>query len=220
MSNPFHAHSQTFTTMAQQQMNSGYGRKMQNRERIQEFTSSILKHGVKSDIVSEVEPGVFFSPSDKMKMEDLTTKLKQIDTKLAHYRNMKLRMQNLIKGMKKTRNLRDDVVKTVSANVFSMIPIDVLNNILENSCGEDEDIFAMIERIKSAKVEEKRNFIDIDVSDTEMSDTMNEDDQQLLNALEAKRKRKSGGKKRSAKKAKIETVSSLQSDLELSDDEQ
>ncbi|KAH3689891.1 hypothetical protein DPMN_190849 [Dreissena polymorpha] len=163
--------------MAHQQLNSSYGRKMQNRERIREFTSTLLQHGVRSNMVSEVEHGVFVSPDDTMKLNDLSAKLKQIDAKITHYKNLKVRTQHLIKGIKKTKTMRFDVVKTVSANVFNMITNVELNEILESSLGEDKDMFALIERIKSTKVQEKRRVADIDVSDTDLSDTLNDDEQ-------------------------------------------
>ncbi|KAH3780188.1 hypothetical protein DPMN_157999 [Dreissena polymorpha] len=54
-------------------------------------------------MVSEVEPGVFVSPDDTMKLNDLSAKLKQIDAKLTHYKNLKVRTRHLIKGIKKTK---------------------------------------------------------------------------------------------------------------------
>ncbi|KAH3735901.1 hypothetical protein DPMN_042462 [Dreissena polymorpha] len=56
-------------------------------------------------------------------------------------------------------------------------------------------MFALIERIKSTNVEEKRKYADIDISDTEMSDTLDDDEKETMNALAIKRMRKSGEKK-------------------------
>ncbi|KAH3835665.1 hypothetical protein DPMN_109023 [Dreissena polymorpha] len=193
--------------MAQQMLN--------NRERINEFANAVLQHGVKRNWVSEVEPGVFVSPNYSSKLEDLSKKLQQIDTKLAQYRRLKVRTQHLIKGIKKTKNLQDDVLKTVSSKVFDRVPIDVLNKILGS--GEDETMFSLIERIKSSKVEKKRNYADIDISDAEMSDTLNDDEEEIMNALAVKRMRKSGEKNPVKKPKKEKTILS---DLELSDDDQ
>ncbi|KAH3779553.1 hypothetical protein DPMN_157356 [Dreissena polymorpha] len=193
--------------MAQQMLN--------NRERINEFANAVLQHGVKRNWVSEVEPGVFVLPNYSSKLEDLSKKLQQIDTKLAQYRRLKVRTQHLIKGIKKTKNLQDDVLKTVSSKVFDRVPIDVLNKILGS--GEDETMFSLIERIKSSKVEEKRNYADIDISDAEMSDTLNDDEEEIMNALAVKRMRKSGEKKTVKKPKKEKTILR---DLELSDDDQ
>ena len=192
--------------MAQQMLN--------NRERINEFANAVLQHGVKRNWVSEVEPGVFVSPNYSSKLEDLSKKLQQIDTKLAQYRRLKVRTQNLIKGIKKTKNLQDDVVKTVSSNVFDRIPIDVINKILGS--GEDENMFALIERIKSSNVEEKRKYADIDISDTEISDTLNDDEKEIMNGLAVKRMRKSGETKAAKKPKKEKTILS---GLELTDDD-
>jgi hypothetical protein len=106
-------------------------------------------------------------------------------------------------------------LKTVSSKVFDRVPIDVLNKILGS--GEDETMFSLIERIKSSKVEEKRNYADIDISDAEMSDTLNDDEEEIMNALAVKRMRKSGEKKTVKKPKKEKTILS---DLELSDDDQ
>ncbi|KAH3780189.1 hypothetical protein DPMN_158000 [Dreissena polymorpha] len=94
-----------------------------------------------------------------------------------------------------------------------MLTIDVLNEILESSSGENKNIFALIERIKSTKVQEKRSVADIDVSDTDMSDTLDDDEQQIMNALAAKRTRTTG-----VKKQKKETP--MLSDLEMSVEDQ
>ncbi|KAH3839072.1 hypothetical protein DPMN_112494 [Dreissena polymorpha] len=196
-------------------LTSNYAMKMNNRERIQQFSNNVLKHGVKRNLVSEVESGVFLSPDDFLKIEKLSQKLKQIDAKLAQYKSLKVRTQNLIKGIKKTKNLQDDVVKTVSSKVFDRVPIDVINKILGS--GEDENMFAQIERIKSSNVEEKRKYADIDISDLEISDTLNDDEQEIMNALAVKKMRKSGEKK-SVKKTKKEKT--ILSDLELSDDDE
>ncbi|KAH3882783.1 hypothetical protein DPMN_006728 [Dreissena polymorpha] len=178
--------------MAQAMFTSSYAMKMNNRERIQQFANTVLNHGVKRILVSEVESGVFLSPNDYSKIEKLSQKLEQNDAKLAQYKSLKLRTQNLMKGIKKTKNLQDDVVKTVSSNVLDRVPIDVINKILGS--GEDENMFALIERIKSSNVEEKRQYADIDISDTEMSDTMNDNEKETMNALAVKRMRKSGEK--------------------------
>ena len=170
---------------------------------------------MKRNLVSEVESGVFLSPNDYLKIKELSEKLKQIDAKLAQYKSLKVRTQNLIKGIKKTKNLQDDVVKTVSSNVFDRIPIDVINKILGS--GEDENMFALIERIKSSNVEEKRKYADIDISDTEISDTLNDDEKEIMNGLAVKRMRKSGETKAAKKPKKEKTILS---DLELSDDDE
>ncbi|KAH3777039.1 hypothetical protein DPMN_178475 [Dreissena polymorpha] len=201
--------------MAQAMLTSSYAIKTNNRERIQQFANTVLNHGVKRNLVSEVESGVFLSPNDYLKIKELSEKLKQIDAKLAQYRRLKVRTQHLIKGIKKTKNLQDDVLKTVSSKVFDRVPIDVLNKILGS--GEDETMFSLIERIKSSKVEEKRNYADIDISDAEMSDTLNDDEEEIMNALAVKRMRKSGEKKTVKKPKKEKTILS---DLELSDDDQ
>ncbi|KAH3850463.1 hypothetical protein DPMN_092874 [Dreissena polymorpha] len=201
--------------MAQAMLTSSYVMKTNNRERIQQFANTVLNHGVKRNLVSEVESGVFLSPNDYLKIKELSEKLKQIDAKLAQYKSLKVRTQNLIKGIKKTKNPQDDVVKTVSSNVFDRIPIDVINKILGS--GEDKNMFALIERIKSSNVEEKRKYADIDISDTEISDTLNDDEKESMNGLAVKRMRKSGETK-AAKKPKKENT--ILSDLELSDDDE
>ncbi|KAH3807998.1 hypothetical protein DPMN_136346 [Dreissena polymorpha] len=201
--------------MAQAMLTSSYAMKTNNRERIQQFANTVLNHGVKRNLVSEVELGVFLSPNDYLKIEELSQKLTQIDAKLAQYKSLKVRTQNLIKGIKKTKNLQDDVVKTVSSNVFDRVPIDVIYKILGS--GEDENMFALIERIKSSNVEEKRKYADIDISDTEMSDTLNDDEQEIMNALSFKKMRKSVEKKAVKKPKKEKTILS---DLELSDDDE
>ncbi|KAH3706032.1 hypothetical protein DPMN_065411 [Dreissena polymorpha] len=150
---------------------------------------------------------VFLSPNDYLKIEELSEKLKQIDAKLAQFKSLK--------GIKKTKNLQNDVVKTVSSNVFDRIPIDVINKILGS--GEDENMFALIERIKSSNVEEKRKYADIDISDTEISDTLNDDEKEIMNGLAVKRMRKSGETKAAKKPKKEKTILS---DLELSDDDE
>ncbi|KAH3797863.1 hypothetical protein DPMN_151452 [Dreissena polymorpha] len=201
--------------MAQAMLTSSYAMRTNNRERIQQFANTVLNHGVKRNLVSEVEAGVFLSPNDYLKIEELSEKLKQIDAKLAQYNSLKVKTQNLIKGIKKTKNLQDDVVKTVRSNVFDRVPIDVINKILGS--GEDENMFALIERIKSSNVEEKRKYADIDISDTEMSDTLNDDEKEIMNALAVKRMRKSSETKAAKKPKKEKTILS---DLELSDDDE
>ncbi|KAH3858282.1 hypothetical protein DPMN_100904 [Dreissena polymorpha] len=176
--------------MAHAMLTSSYAMKMNNRERIQQFANTVLNHGVKRNFVSEVESGVFLSPNDFLKIEELSQKLTQIDAKLAQYKSLKVRTQNLMKGIKKTKNLQDDVVKTVSSKVFDRVPIDVINKILGS--GEDENMFALIKRIKCSNVDEKRKYSDIAISDTEMSDTLNDDEQEIMNALAVKKMRKSG----------------------------
>ncbi|KAH3715108.1 hypothetical protein DPMN_057814 [Dreissena polymorpha] len=47
-------------------------------------------------------------------------------------------------------------------------------------------MFALIERIKSSNVEEKRKYADIDISDTEISDTLNDDEKEIMNGLAVK----------------------------------
>ncbi|KAH3747991.1 hypothetical protein DPMN_182427 [Dreissena polymorpha] len=201
--------------MAQAMLTSIYAMKTNNRERIQQYANTLLNHGVKRNLVSEAESGVFLSPNDYLKIEELSQKLKQIDAKLAKYKSLIVRTQNLMKGIKKTKNLQDDVVKTVSSNVFDRVPIDVINKILGS--GEDENMFALIERIKSSNVEETRTYADIDISGTEISDTLDNDEKEIMNALAVKRMRKSGKKKAVKKPKKEKTVLS---DLELSDDDE
>ncbi|KAH3751815.1 hypothetical protein DPMN_186389 [Dreissena polymorpha] len=157
--------------------------------------------------IEKCKHSVFLSPNDYLKIEELSEKLKQIDAKLAQYKSLK--------GIKKTKNLQNDVVKTVSSNVFDRIPIDVINKILGS--GEDENMFALIERIKSSNVEEKRKYADIDISDTEISDTLNDDEKEIMNGLAVKRMRKSGETKAAKKPKKEKTILS---DLELSDDDE
>ncbi|KAH3708445.1 hypothetical protein DPMN_067896 [Dreissena polymorpha] len=78
-------------------------------------------------------------------------------------------------------------------------------------------MFALIERIQSSNVEEKRKYADIDISDIEMSDTLSVDEQDIINALAVKKMRKSGEKKAVKKPKKEKTILS---DLELSDDDE
>ncbi|KAH3846203.1 hypothetical protein DPMN_088502 [Dreissena polymorpha] len=78
-------------------------------------------------------------------------------------------------------------------------------------------MFALIERIKFSNVEEKRKYADIDISDTEISDTLNDDEKEIMNGLAVKRMRKSGETKAAKKPKKEKTILS---DLELSDDDQ
>ncbi|KAH3807700.1 hypothetical protein DPMN_002309 [Dreissena polymorpha] len=78
-------------------------------------------------------------------------------------------------------------------------------------------MFALIERIKSSNVEEKRKYADIDISDTEISDTLNDDEKEIMNGLAVKRMRKSGETKAAKKPKKEKTILS---DLELSDDDE
>ncbi|KAH3737919.1 hypothetical protein DPMN_044517 [Dreissena polymorpha] len=78
-------------------------------------------------------------------------------------------------------------------------------------------MFALIERIKSSNVEEKRKYADIDISDTEISDTLDDDEKEIMNALAVKRMRNSGETKAAKKPKKEKTILS---DLELSDDDE
>ncbi|KAH3878523.1 hypothetical protein DPMN_002419 [Dreissena polymorpha] len=63
----------------------------------------------------------------------------------------------------------------------------------------------------------KREYADIDISDTEISDTLNDDEKEIMNGLAVKRMRKSGETKAAKKPKKEKTILS---DLELSDDDE
>jgi hypothetical protein len=126
-----------------------------------EYSKYILRHSVEHDLLSEYEDGIYFSPSDSKECDELQIKIKMIDAELAHYRSQRKKAATRLQIMK------DDVIKTVSSNVFNLIPSGLLAEILKTSAREDKDINVMIQRLEAAsdKVCAKKLLLEISDED-------------------------------------------------------
>ena len=154
--------------MAQEQVSVNITKKMKNKALVEEFSKSVLRHSVEHKLLHEYEDGVFLSQSDSQECDELQMKMKLIDDKLNHYRSQKKRAATRIRMIKRHKNLRDDVVKTVSSNIFNLIPSGMLESILSSSETKVQDISTMLQRLASAKACSAKS-LGLEVSDSDES---------------------------------------------------
>lgn len=175
--------------MAQEHVSFVKNKKMRNKALVEEFSKSILRHSVEHELLSEYEDGVYLSPTDSKECDELQIKIKLIDDKLAHYRNQRKKASTRLQMIKRHKNLRDDVLKTVSSNVFNRIPSGLIVEILDTSAREDKDINAMLHRLNAVSDKVCAKKLDFDVSDTDQSIVEDADDI-IPKSKRLKRKRK------------------------------
>lgn len=155
--------------MAQEQVNLANTKKMRNKALVEEYSKSLLRHSVEHELLSEYEDGIYLSPSDSKECDELQIKIKMIDDKLAHYRSQRKKAATRLQLMKKHKNLKDDVIKTVSSNVFNLIPSGLLADILKTSAREDKDINAMLQRLQAASDKSCAKKLLLEISDEDES---------------------------------------------------
>ena len=175
--------------MAQEQVNVNMTKKMKNKALVEEFSKSVLRHSVEHKLLHEYEDGIYLSQSDSQECDELQMKMKLIDDKLNHYRSQKKRAATRIQMIKRHKNLRDDVVKTVSSNIFNLIPSGMLESILSSSEPKVQDISTMLQRLASAKACPAKS-LGLEVSDSDESIIEEDDFMEMIKKKAPKRKRK------------------------------
>ena len=99
----------------------------------------------------EYESGIYLSPADSQECDELEMKMKLIDEKLNHYRTQRKRAATRIQMIKRHKNLKDDIVKTIRSNIVYNLPSGVLEEILKTSAINGDGISAMLHRLSTAK---------------------------------------------------------------------
>lgn len=192
--------------MSEQQQQINLGRKMKNKAIVHDFVNFIMNHCVKNQLIVEYGDGIYLSPNDSQRADELKMTVKLIDSKIAHYKGQRRKAINKLSNMTAAKNLKDHVFRTVGSNVLNLIQPNVLSDIL--SCTKDEqDVFAMIERIKSVTAtKNSKTECTFDISDTDQTVVEEtEEDIEIARRMKSqKRKRVQSKRKGQPKKSRTE----------------
>ena len=129
------------------------------------FVDSMLKKCVDLKLVEERDDKTFLSPSDSRRLDELQLKLELVEDKISHYRKVKKQMGFKIMRLKRNRNIRRQLLRTIDSRIVKLLPEDTLSKVLSK---HQDDVSAAVEEINNmSKLPLKRENCDLQISDTD-----------------------------------------------------